>query len=176
MPKSVHLIQCSIFSIRNLVTTSRFNLIFPLEGDSLSSISSKSNHCVRFLQILGSNTYRIYIQNLHTHVYSLWYSHKVISNWLQFAANEVKGTDLLFLWVYILAQFHFCRFYSDPWAAVSKLLIVTGGGRLGGCEWFPADPAPLLVKALSISLTNGMCGVFYLCILFMSGFVHRDEH
>lgn len=68
------------------------------------------------------------IHNLHIHVISLQCSHKVISSWLLFTANEVKVTDLVFL--YFLAQFHCHRFYPDPWLLFQKCCLSPEGTML----------------------------------------------
>lgn len=117
----------------------------------------------------------IYRHNLHTCIYNVEYIQKIISNWLQFATNEVKFTDLLILWVYLLALFHCHRFYHDPWAAVSHMLFVTGGGP---CRrmWLLLCQPPTSTGQGSQYFPDEWHGrdAFHLCILYVSGCVHRE--
>lgn len=75
---------------------------------------------------------------IYIHTCNLQCCHKVISNWLQFAANEVKVTDLLFHWVCLLAQIHCFWFSLDPWIAITQMLFVTGVGHVGEYKCFVA--------------------------------------
>jgi hypothetical protein len=67
---------------------------------NLVSSFPNTNHHIKLLQILAAKhmkNLQTHMYNLHMHIHNLQHSHKVISIWLQFAANEVKVTDLLFL-------------------------------------------------------------------------------
>lgn len=95
-------------------------------------------------------TYTIYICMLS--VYQC--SHKVISNWLLFTANEVKVTDLVFLY-YFWPSSITTDLPWPLWAAVPQMLFVTRGDHVGDVVVHTTNPPPLLVDSHHF-LTNGM--------------------
>lgn len=100
--------------------------------------------------------------NLHTPIYNLQYSHKVISNWLQSAANEIKVADLEFLWVWFWPS-SIATDVLDPWPAVSQMLFVTEGTMQKDVN-ASVSISYTYYLGLSIFLTNGMDSVCSKCI------------